>query len=116
GNTATCTLTINSDNAGTFTANATAQVTMGGVTVTRSTSGNSGPGGSGPATKLFVDANIQITPTNATNPIGTNHTLTGHVNVNSGGGFVNAPNGTTITFSIVSGPGTFVGPNTCATA
>ena len=56
-----------------------------------------------------VDANIQITPPTATNPVGTNHTLTGHVNVNSGTGFVNAPDGTTIDFAIMSGPGSFVG-------
>jgi uncharacterized repeat protein (TIGR01451 family) len=65
---------------------------------------------------LQVDANIQITPAAATNPPGTTHTLTGHVNVNSGGGFVNAPNGTTINFTIVSGPGSFVGPSSCQTA
>src|SRR3954454_1142987 len=64
-----------------------------------------------------VDANIQISPLQATNPVGTNHTLTGHVNVNSGAGFVNAPDGTLITFSIQSGPGVFVGGvNTCNTA
>ena len=43
-------------------------------------------GHSGDAVKTFVDANIQITPATATNPIGTNHTLTGHVNVNAGDG------------------------------
>jgi uncharacterized repeat protein (TIGR01451 family) len=65
---------------------------------------------------LAVDANIQITPATAVNPPNTTHTLTGHVNVNSGGGFVNAPNGTTINFTIVSGPGGFVGPSSCTTA
>ncbi|HZE16077.1 MAG TPA: hypothetical protein VE197_10420, partial [Mycobacterium sp.] len=60
GNTATCTVTINSNTTGVFTANATAQVTMGGVQVTRSTSGNSGPNGSGPATKTYVDARITV--------------------------------------------------------
>jgi len=71
---------------------------------------------SGDAVKTFVDANIQITPQSATNPISTNHTLTGHVNVNTGtGGCVNAPNGTTITFAIVSGPGSFVGASSCTT-
>jgi hypothetical protein len=65
---------------------------------------------------LAVDANIQITPASAVNPPSTNHTLTGHVNVNSGGGFVNAPNGTTISFSIVSGPGSFVGASSCTTS
>ena len=64
-----------------------------------------------------VDANIQITPPSATNDVGTNHTFTGHVNVNSGSGFVNAPDGTLITFTIQSGPGSFVGGlNTCTTA
>src|SRR5262249_7478217 len=40
-----------------------------------------------------VDANIQITPTSAQNPIGTTHTVTGHVNVNDGGenGYTSAP-------------------------
>ena len=48
--------------------------------------------------------------------MGTNHTLTGHVNVNDGSGFANAPAGTLITFSKVSGPGSFVGAvNTCTT-
>ncbi|MDQ1425131.1 MAG: large repetitive protein, partial [Acidimicrobiaceae bacterium] len=62
-----------------------------------------------------VDANIQITPATAINPIGTTHTLTGHVNVNSGSGFANAPNGTTINFSL-TGPASFVGPSSCTTA
>jgi uncharacterized repeat protein (TIGR01451 family) len=61
-----------------------------------------------------VDANIQVTPASAINPIGTNHTLTGHVNVNSGSGFANAPAGTTITFSL-TGPASFVGPGSCQT-
>ncbi|MDP9334422.1 MAG: Ig-like domain-containing protein [Actinomycetota bacterium] len=74
-------------------------------------------GSDGPCEPLtVVDANIQITPPLATNRVGTNHTLTGHVNVNNGSGFVPAPAGTTITFSKVSGPGSFVGGvNTCLT-
>src|SRR5262249_24679138 len=64
-----------------------------------------------------VDANIQITPANATNPLNTNHTLTGHVNVNDGNGFANAPDGTLISFAILSGPGSFVGGVcTCTTS
>src|SRR5262245_6047214 len=63
-----------------------------------------------------VDANIQISPLTATNKVGDNHILTGHVNVNAGLGFVNAPDGTVINFSILSGPGSFVGPNSCTTA
>jgi hypothetical protein len=38
-----------------------------------------------------------------------------HVNVNPGTGFVNAPAGTSITASILSGPGSFVGSPTCTT-
>ncbi len=60
GNVATCTYTINSDTTGTYTLNATGSVTMGGVTVTRSTSGNSGPGGSGPATKNYIAPNSTL--------------------------------------------------------
>jgi uncharacterized repeat protein (TIGR01451 family) len=110
-----CTITFTSGAAGTVTGHATATLNVGGTTITVSTGGAAG--NSGDAVKTFVDANIQITPTSAINPIGTNHTLTGHVNVNTGtGGFVNAPNGTTISFSIVSGPATFVGPSSCTTA
>jgi uncharacterized repeat protein (TIGR01451 family) len=70
----------------------------------------------GPCEPLqVVDANIQITPASAVNPVSTNHTLTGHVNVNSGAGFFNPGDGTTITFAIVGGPGAFVGPSSCTT-
>jgi len=72
----------------------------------------------GNAVKTFVDANIQINPPTAVNPVATTHTLTAHVNVNSGTGFVNAPAGTTITFTLVNTLGataTFVGPASCTT-
>lgn len=74
GNTATCTVTITDAQAGTFTVNASASVTMGGVTVTRSTSGNSGPGGTGPAVKHFVDAAVTIGPSGV-NEVGLPHTF-----------------------------------------
>ncbi len=72
--------------------------------------------GDGPCEPLqVVDANIAITPATAINRISTNHTLMAHVNVNTGsGGFVSAPNGTVITFTL-SGAGSFVGPSTCTT-
>ena len=59
-----------------------------------------------------VDANVQITP-DAINPVGTNHVFTGHVNVNDGTGFTNAPDGTIISFFLHSGPGGFVGNDYC---
>ena len=45
----------------------------------------------------------------------TTHTFTAHVNVNDGNGFVNAPDGTQISFTIDSGPGTFTSANPCTT-
>jgi hypothetical protein len=74
---------------------------------------------SGDAVKTFVDANIQISPLQATNPVGTNHTLTAHANVNDGTGPVNAPDGTVITFLLTNSNGataTFVGPTACTTS
>jgi len=51
-----------------------------------------------------------------TDPVSDTHVLTVHVNVNDGSGFVNAPAGTLVTLSKVSGPGSFVGGvNTCTT-
>jgi len=75
GNTATCTITINSTVPGVFTANASANVTIAGLAITRSTSGNAGPAGSGAAVKTYVDASISIAPT-ATNEVGQAHTFT----------------------------------------
>jgi hypothetical protein len=64
------------------------------------------------------DAKIQIGPPATTGPAGSTQTLTGHLDVASDGTtFSSAPAGTTISFSVVSGPGSFVGGvNTCATA
>ena len=114
GDQATCTLTIDSDLPDTFVANVTAQVTMGGVTVTRSTSGNAGPGGTGPATKNYVTANIGLSPLEATDPVGDLHTLTATVTTNDGSGHNQpqpAPDGTVVSLSIVSGPGSLASPN-----
>ena len=62
----------------------------------------------------MVDANIQITP-NGTNPVGTTHTFTAHVNVNDGTGFANAPAGTHVGFTIDSGPGHVRPADRCTT-
>jgi hypothetical protein len=100
GLTATCTFQINSATPGVFTANAQAVWSFADgdtgaspatATVTRSTSGTSGPGGSGPATKTFIDARVSIAP-NATNEVGQPHTFTAtfSVNVGDGNGYVPA--------------------------
>ena len=96
-----CTITFTSLTTGTVTGHATATVSVAGSTpFTVQTNGV--PPNSGDATKVFQDANIQITP-NGTNPVGADHTFTAHVNVEPGDGtgFVNAPDGTSITFTTV---------------
>lgn len=110
GGVLTCTLTINSDAPGVFTANATAQVTIGGVQFELATNGQ---GGSGAAVKTYVTANLQITP-DGVNAVGDPHLITGHVNVDDGTGSKNAPAGTLIDFDIVSGPGSLSAAS-CAT-
>ena len=64
---------------------------------------------------MAPDANIQLTPQNATNLVNTLHPLTCHINVGDGIAFANAPAGTTCTGSLQSGPGSFVGSNQCTT-
>jgi hypothetical protein len=101
-------VTLTSATPGTTVIDATTTVTVGGVSLTRST-GDGLTGDSADAQKTWVDANIQITPATDTDPISDTHTLTVHVNVNPGTGFVNAPAGTSITVTKVSGPGTIAG-------
>src|SRR5207302_1098580 len=82
GNTATYTVAINNPTAGTFTINASDAVTFGSgsgmVTVTRDTDQATatipaGPGGSGPATKTYVDASIALSPATSTNAVDQPH-------------------------------------------
>ncbi len=102
--TGSCTVTLTSSTAGQTVVNAATDVTVGGLVLHRAT-GDGLAGDSANANKTFVDANIQINPPNATNEVGSPHVMTAHVNVNDGTGFVNAPAGTTINFTKVSGPG-----------
>src|SRR5262249_24923669 len=97
---------------GTTVVQATSNIPVNGQIIPRTTNTavNTAAGGSGNANKTWVNANIQITPATATNAVGTNHVLT--ITVNALGGTIDAgPH--TATASIVSGPGGFVGPNTC---
>src|SRR5262249_13391161 len=106
--TGSCTVTSTSAAVGTTVVSATSDMPGNGQTITRTTNTavNTAAGGSGNANKVWVDANISITPANATNPIGTQHVLT--ITVNAINGTIDAgPH--TATASIVSGPGTFVG-------
>src|SRR5262249_32966856 len=109
GGTGSCTVQITSTSTGTTVVRAATDVTVSGVPLHRET-GDGLPGDSADAQKVWVDANIQITPSNATNPIGTNHVLT--ITVNALNGTIDAgPH--TATASIVSGPGSFVGSPSC---
>src|SRR5579862_212079 len=117
----TCTIVVDSTTAGQITVNATAafNVTVSGTPIAfaRST-GDGAPGDSADAVKTYVDAYITISPATADNPTGTTHVLTAQVFVNSGngGGYVAAPNGTSVGFALLSGSvGSFVGGNGCTT-
>ncbi|HEX5015239.1 MAG TPA: prealbumin-like fold domain-containing protein [Candidatus Limnocylindrales bacterium] len=59
-------------------------------------------------------ANIQV-GLDGTNRVGTPHTVTGHVNVVQAGVSTNAPDGTTINFTKVSGPGN-LSASSCVTS
>jgi hypothetical protein len=104
-----CTVVFTSNSAGQVTGHATAGLTVGGVSLTRSTDGVSP--NSDDAVKTFVDAYITIAP-NGTNGITESHTFTVTVfeDDGSGGGFVAAV-GETVTASI-SGTGSITG-GTC---
>ncbi|HUQ78348.1 MAG TPA: SpaA isopeptide-forming pilin-related protein [Patescibacteria group bacterium] len=98
--TGTCTIVFTSASAGKVTINATVTLIVSGETITRDTDPatatvGAGPGGTGPATKVFVDANIALSPLSDTNAVGDPHTITVTVkrNVGLGGGFVVAPDG-----------------------
>ncbi|MES2525215.1 MAG: SpaA isopeptide-forming pilin-related protein [Gemmatimonadota bacterium] len=62
-NSKTCRRTINSNVAGSFTANASATAIIGGVSITRATNATAGTGGSGPAVKTYVAPSLAITKT-----------------------------------------------------
>ena len=121
----TCTVQINSSTAGSVNIHATTTFLVGGVSLTRAT----GTGGlnSADANKVYVDAQIDLTPLTATNAVGDPHTITAHVQQDDGlpagapgdgaTGFGPAPNGTLVTFSLVNNTAgaSFVGGNTCTT-
>ena len=101
-------VTFSSASAGKVVGHASSTLTIDGATFTVQTDPD--------ATKTYVHANIQISPNTDANPVGATHVFTGHVNVNDGNGFANAPDGTQISFTIDSGPGTLGTPNPCTTS
>jgi len=83
-----CTIVFTSSSTGITVGNASTTITLGDLTVTRDTAGNSGPGGSGPAAKRWVNASISIGP-NGNNPVGAPHTFTVTVLKDNGAGLNN---------------------------
>jgi hypothetical protein len=110
GNTATWTVTINSDAAGTFTVTAMDTITMGGLAITRTTGDNftSGDGNDSPsAVKNYVDALIAISPLTPVNPLNAPEKFTITVTAFPAG-TTGTPSFTlpTVTFPVTGPPGT----------
>ncbi len=97
----TCTITINSTTTGKTVVKAAADVTVNGVVVHAETDGSSG---NAPAVKHWVDASLTLTPHDATNNVGDPHTFTATLKFDRGDGkgFVAAPDGEQIDFSIAA--------------
>ena len=64
------------------------------------TTGTAGNGSN--AEKTYIDARISVTPLEAVNPLGTNHTVTAVVEVNTGTGWVPALDGTPVSFAFLT--------------
>ncbi|RME85889.1 MAG: hypothetical protein D6775_01570, partial [Caldilineae bacterium] len=105
-----CTVVINSNSVGTFTAHASVDFDINGAPVHRETDGNGQ--NSGDATKVYVDARLTLTPPQAANQIGQDHVFTATLEFDYGSGFIPAPAGETITFSL-NGVGSI--PGSCTT-
>ncbi|MFM7225204.1 MAG: beta strand repeat-containing protein [Actinomycetota bacterium] len=97
-----CTIVFQSGSAGVTTGNASWTGSVGGVSFTRATNGNAGPGGSGPAVKTWVDGRIKIEPSD-TNEVGNAHTFDVTVEQNAGGGSWAPAVGVTVAGSIAPG-------------
>ena len=119
GGTGQCTVTITSSVTGVTVVSACATVTIFGTdffVCTDGTSTTPPPGdNSAPATKRWVDAKIEISP-DGVNEVGETHTLTATVSQDKGdaAGFVAAPNGTCVVFSLTNSLGataTFTTPD-----
>jgi hypothetical protein len=116
----TCSIQITSSTAGNVDISGSTTVTVSGESITRTTGtqANTDAGGTGNANKKYVNLRISLTPLAATNPVGTNHTITALVEQHNGTAWSPLA-GALVTFSEVSDTAntTFVGGvNTCTTA
>src|SRR5262249_7205069 len=118
----TCSVQITSSSAGTVDIHPTTTFLVGGHSLTPAR-GDGKSGASADANKRYVDARITLPPGTAVNAVGQPHTITATVQQDDGltagqggdgvTGFAPAPNGTTVTFSLVNNTAgaTFVGGN-----
>ncbi|HXE74729.1 MAG TPA: kelch repeat-containing protein [Candidatus Xenobia bacterium] len=107
-----CTVVINSTVAGTFNIDASVTLQLMDEEVVRDTAGTFGPSGDNGATKVYVDAQIDLTPLQAVNRVGDPHTITATVQQDDGlpagppgdaaSGFGPAPDGTVVVFSLLN--------------
>ncbi len=101
----TCSVSFTSLSAGTVTGHASADLSVGGLTISVATDGTGENGVD--ATKRFVDAYITIGPTTDTNSIEESHVFTVTVKMDAGDGlgWVNAPDGTYVTVALTPSDG-----------
>ena len=112
----TCTVTFDSDTAGTITGHASATIMVGDTEIDVETDGTGD--NSGEVVKRFVDARVGIDPDD-TNGIEESHTftVTAEMNLGDGSGWVAATTGDVVaTLSDAGGAVNSVSANTCGTA
>jgi hypothetical protein len=107
----TCSVDLNSSQTGLSTVTA---AWNGGVTTAEGTASMATK--TGDAVKRWVDARLALTPPQAANQVGDDHTFTAHLAFDNGdgNGFVSAPAGKVISLSKISGPGT-LSASSCTT-
>src|SRR5262249_17095646 len=108
-----CTVVFHSNTAGQVTGHATVTFSVGGVPLTRATTGTLHS--QGDAVKTYVDARINIGPAEATNTVGDPHVFTVTIDQDDGlsaaqggdgvDGFTPAPNGTFATVNLSNSDG-----------
>ena len=103
-----CTVDLDSD----VTGSSTVTASWNGDVVTAE--GNVTTSQSDQAEKVWVDALILIDPPHATNEVGDDHVFTVSVQQRTGG-VASPAAGIDVHTSILSGPGSFVGPDDCTT-
>jgi hypothetical protein len=113
-----CPFTVNTAQAGVVVVEATTTVTVSGQTITRATNtaANTNAGGSGNATKTYVNLRISLSPLTDTNAVNDPHTFTVTVEQNNGSSW-SFVNGASVSFLFATNTANafFTGLSTCTT-